>query len=106
MNELALRLIFYTQIPVREKTPIERMVCVVVSVLFRDTNTNELRRNPIRQDVRTPMQRISAWPTEIMSGVLGMKQSGYTGSARVANDARNVYAWSRQSLQESDTWSL
>jgi hypothetical protein len=45
-------------------------------------------RNPIGQDVRTPMQHISAWPTEIMSGMLGMKQSGYTKSARVANDAQ------------------
>lgn len=34
------------------------------------------------------MQHISALPTEIMSGVLCMKQSGYTGSARVANDAQ------------------
>jgi hypothetical protein len=35
MNELALRLlIFYTQIPVRDKTTIEWFVCVVVSVLF------------------------------------------------------------------------
>ena len=75
-------LVFYTQILVRDKKTIEKLVCVVVSVLFRD---NELRRNPITQDVRSPM---SAWPTEITSGVLGMKQSGHTGSARVANDAQ------------------
>ena len=34
-NGLALRLlVFYSQIPVRDKTTIERLVCVVVSVLF------------------------------------------------------------------------
>jgi hypothetical protein len=86
MDELALRLlVFYTQIPVRDKATIERLVCVVVSVFFQDTNTaSEFDKTGCAY----PMQHISAWPTEIMSGVLGMKRSGYTGSARVANDAQ------------------
>ena len=91
MNELALRLlIFYTQILVRDKTTVEWQVCVVVSVLFRDTNTNELRRNPIRQDVRTPMQHNFGMADGDHEWRVGHETVGIycRGSARVANDAQ------------------
>lgn len=100
MNERfePLRLLtFYAQISVRDKTTIEKLVCVVLWFLYRRSCVG------IKQDVHSP---ISAWPTEIISGVLGMKQSGYTGSARVANDAQRVRMHGLDKSLMRDTRSL